>query len=95
MCVRVCILQSLPVYHRANTVMKAIQFCILKLLSFQVGLIAGGTGITPMLQIIKAITKDRQDTTRVSLLYANQVDHVTNFVDHVTSNLQSLCLPSD
>ena len=30
-------------------------------------------GITPMLQIIKAILKDSKDTTRVSLLFANQV----------------------
>ena len=37
------------------------------------GLIAGGTGITPMLQIIKAVLKDSEDTTTVSLLFANQV----------------------
>ena len=38
-----------------------------------VGLIAGGTGITPMLQIIKAILKDPEDNTKVTLLFANQV----------------------
>ncbi|CAI8054620.1 NADH-cytochrome b5 reductase 2 [Geodia barretti] len=40
-----------------------------------IGLIAGGTGITPMLQIIKAILKDPSDTTRVSLLFANQLEN--------------------
>lgn len=51
----------------------------------QVGLIAGGTGITPMLQIIKAITKDHHDDTQVSLLFANQVrGHVTDSIYHVT-----------
>ena len=39
----------------------------------QLGLIAGGTGITPMLQIIRAVFKDPQDTTKVFLLFANQV----------------------
>mmetsp|Transcript_5457 Transcript_5457/g.9618 ORF Transcript_5457/g.9618 Transcript_5457/m.9618 type:complete len:314 (-) Transcript_5457:132-1073(-) len=37
------------------------------------GMIAGGTGITPMLQVIQAIFRDTSDkTTTVSLLYANQ-----------------------
>lgn len=31
-------------------------------------------GITPMLQIIKAILKDPEDTTTVSLLFANQTE---------------------
>ena len=35
-------------------------------------MIAGGTGITPMLQLIRAIAKDPEDNTKVSLLYANQ-----------------------
>ncbi|CAG8664381.1 778_t:CDS:2, partial [Dentiscutata erythropus] len=35
------------------------------------GMIAGGTGITPMLQIIRAICKDPTDKTRVSLIFAN------------------------
>ena len=34
-------------------------------------LIAGGTGITPMYQIIKKIVQDRKDETLVSLLYGN------------------------
>nr|ACI33240.1 NADH-cytochrome b5 reductase 3 [Salmo salar] len=40
----------------------------------QVGMIAGGTGITPMLQIITAIMKDPQDQTVCHLLFANQTE---------------------
>ncbi|KAL7137698.1 hypothetical protein ABFS83_10G110500 [Erythranthe nasuta] len=36
-----------------------------------IGMIAGGTGITPMLQIIDSILKNPDDNTQVSLLYAN------------------------
>lgn len=39
-----------------------------------VGMIAGGTGITPMLQIINAIMKDPQDETVCYLLFANQTE---------------------
>jgi len=37
------------------------------------GMIAGGTGITPMLQIIRAIVRGRDagDTTEVDLIFAN------------------------
>jgi NAD(P)H-flavin reductase len=34
-------------------------------------MIAGGTGITPMLQVIRQIFNDVGDTTRVDLLFAN------------------------
>jgi cytochrome-b5 reductase len=34
-------------------------------------MIAGGTGITPMLQIIRAALKNPEDKTRLSLIYAN------------------------
>ncbi|PKA64568.1 ABC transporter C family member 3 [Apostasia shenzhenica] len=37
----------------------------------KIGMIAGGTGITPMLQVIKAIVKNPDDKTQVSLLYGN------------------------
>eukprot|EP00069_Balaena_mysticetus_P007019 bmy_01037T0 len=37
-----------------------------------VGMIAGGTGITPMLQLIRAIMKDPDDQTVCHLLFANQ-----------------------
>lgn len=39
------------------------------------GLIAGGTGITPVLQVVDAIFRDTKDkTTTMSLLYANQTE---------------------
>ena len=34
-------------------------------------MIAGGTGITPMLQIIRASLKNPSDKTQLSLIYAN------------------------
>jgi cytochrome-b5 reductase len=34
-------------------------------------MIAGGTGITPMLQIIRAVLKNPDDKTKISLIYAN------------------------
>ena len=36
-----------------------------------IGLIAGGTGIAPMYQLIKAIFKNPNDKTKVSLVYGN------------------------
>ena len=39
----------------------------------KLGMIAGGTGITPMLQLIRAIFKDKNDNLKISLLFANQV----------------------
>lgn len=39
-----------------------------------VGMIAGGTGITPMLQIITAVMNDPQDKTVCHLLFANQTE---------------------
>jgi cytochrome-b5 reductase len=37
------------------------------------GMIAGGTGITPMLQIIRAVIRgrDKGDTTQIDLIFAN------------------------
>lgn len=37
-------------------------------------MLAGGTGITPMLQLIRAIIKDPTDETETSLLFANQTE---------------------
>uniref|UniRef100_A0AC35TQM6 NADH-cytochrome b5 reductase n=1 Tax=Rhabditophanes sp. KR3021 TaxID=114890 RepID=A0AC35TQM6_9BILA len=36
------------------------------------GMIAGGSGLTPVLSIIRDIAKNPEDKTKVSLLYANQ-----------------------
>ncbi|XP_065909099.1 NADH-cytochrome b5 reductase 3-like [Dysidea avara] len=40
----------------------------------KIGLIAGGTGITPILQIIRKVLKDDEDHTEISLLFANQTE---------------------
>ncbi|EJD04162.1 NADH-cytochrome b5 reductase [Fomitiporia mediterranea MF3/22] len=40
-------------------------------LTREIGMIAGGTGITPMLQIIRAALKNPNDRTKISLIYAN------------------------
>jgi len=37
----------------------------------RLGMIAGGTGITPMLQLIRAILRDQKDPTHLSLIFAN------------------------
>uniref|UniRef100_A0A3Q3XMS2 NADH-cytochrome b5 reductase n=1 Tax=Mola mola TaxID=94237 RepID=A0A3Q3XMS2_MOLML len=39
-----------------------------------IGMIAGGTGITPMLQLIRRITSDPTDKTQCSLIFANQTE---------------------
>mmetsp|Transcript_9692 Transcript_9692/g.17053 ORF Transcript_9692/g.17053 Transcript_9692/m.17053 type:complete len:511 (-) Transcript_9692:25-1557(-) len=39
-----------------------------------VGMLAGGTGITPMLQLIKAVLRDPEDQTKLSLIFANQTE---------------------
>ncbi|KAJ5615374.1 hypothetical protein N7537_000488 [Penicillium hordei] len=38
----------------------------------KIGMVAGGTGITPMYQLIRAICENDTDTTEVSLIYANR-----------------------
>lgn len=40
----------------------------------QVGLIAGGAGITPCYQLIRRILNDPNDQTRVTLLYSNHTE---------------------
>ncbi|UXI19236.1 hypothetical protein NH340_JMT05179 [Sarcoptes scabiei] len=40
----------------------------------KIGMIAGGTGITPMLQIIRHVFKDPKDKLSIWLLYANQTE---------------------
>lgn len=47
------------------------QFNYTPTLSREIGMIAGGTGITPMLQIIRAALKNPQDRTKLNLIYAN------------------------
>merc|ERR1719382_851744 len=38
----------------------------------KVGMIAGGSGITPMLQVIKEILKNPADKTEITLIFCNQ-----------------------
>lgn len=40
----------------------------------KIGMIAGGTGITPMYQLIRAICEHETDTTEISLIYANRTE---------------------
>lgn len=40
----------------------------------KIGMIAGGTGITPMLQVISAVMKDPKDKTEMWLIFANQTE---------------------
>ncbi|XP_037070361.1 NADH-cytochrome b5 reductase 3-like [Pollicipes pollicipes] len=40
----------------------------------KVGMIAGGTGITPMLQLVRQVFKDPSDSTELWLLFANQTE---------------------
>ena len=43
----------------------------------QVAMVAGGTGITPMYQLIKAILKNPKDKTEMMLLYSNHSNEDT------------------
>ena len=46
----------------------------------KVNMIAGGTGITPMLQLIREVLKHKQtDKTQLALLFANQVYSISSF----------------
>jgi cytochrome-b5 reductase len=40
----------------------------------KVGMIAGGTGITPMLQLVRQVFKDPEDNTELWLIFANQTE---------------------
>ncbi|PHH91580.1 hypothetical protein CDD83_11116 [Cordyceps sp. RAO-2017] len=39
-----------------------------------IGMVAGGTGITPMFQLIRAICEHDRDLTEISLIYANRTE---------------------
>lgn len=41
-------------------------------LAKKIGMVAGGTGITPMFQLIRAVCEDDRDLTEISLIYANR-----------------------
>lgn len=63
----------------------------------KVGMLAGGTGITPMYQLIRAICEDPRDTTEVSLVYACRAegdillrDELEAFARRYPGNLRSV-----
>ena len=39
-----------------------------------IGMLAGGTGITPMLQIMKSLAMDAKDLTNIRLIFSNSTD---------------------
>lgn len=41
-------------------------------MSKELGMVGGGTGITPLFQLIRAVCEDETDKTRISLVYANR-----------------------
>ncbi|KAF2720980.1 hypothetical protein K431DRAFT_312882 [Polychaeton citri CBS 116435] len=43
-------------------------------MSKHIGMIGGGTGITPLYQLIRAICEDKNDDTTVSLVYGNRTE---------------------
>lgn len=45
-----------------------------KVVARKLNMIAGGTGITPMLQLVRHICKDANDPTELRLLFANQTE---------------------
>lgn len=53
------------------------------------GMVAGGTGITPMYQIINAIITNPEDKTEVQLIYGNQTEAdilLKKELDHIVAN---------
>uniref|UniRef100_A0A0N5C1A0 NADH-cytochrome b5 reductase n=1 Tax=Strongyloides papillosus TaxID=174720 RepID=A0A0N5C1A0_STREA len=52
-------------YFNIKTQKKIVRFT-------QLAMIAGGSGITPMYQLIKSILHDKKDKTRITLLYSNK-----------------------
>ncbi|AMD20304.1 HDL440Wp [Eremothecium sinecaudum] len=43
--------------------------------SRRIGMVAGGSGITPMLSVLNEIVTTPEDSTKVSLIYANQTEN--------------------
>lgn len=55
----------------------------------KVGMIAGGSGIAPMLQLIEAIIRDPDDKTIMNLLFANQTEKdilLRDRLDHLANH---------
>lgn len=43
--------------------------------SKEIGLVAGGSGITPMLQVLNDVVTTSEDLTKISLIYANETEN--------------------
>lgn len=50
----------------------------------KLAMLAGGTGITPMYQILKAVLSNPDDNTMCSLIYANQTEEMILLRDEVS-----------
>jgi cytochrome-b5 reductase len=50
-----------------------------------IGMIAGGSGITPMLQVVQEILKNPNDKTQISLVFANQTPEDIILKDRIDS----------
>ncbi|CAI5740393.1 unnamed protein product [Peronospora destructor] len=59
---------EIHIKHRVRDVVPEIRK------SSKIGMIAGGTGITPMLQIVRRALQDPEDKTEFYLLFANQTE---------------------
>uniref|UniRef100_M4C069 Oxidoreductase FAD/NAD(P)-binding domain-containing protein n=1 Tax=Hyaloperonospora arabidopsidis (strain Emoy2) TaxID=559515 RepID=M4C069_HYAAE len=59
---------EIHIKHRIRDVVPEVRKCA------KIGMIAGGTGITPMLQVIRRALQDPEDKTEFSLLFANQTE---------------------
>jgi len=57
--------------YKAGTVLQKVSGKVESQAVEHIGMICGGTGITPMLQIVREIQKNANDNTKVSLLFAN------------------------
>lgn len=49
----------------------------------RIGMIAGGTGLTPCLQVIKAALRDADDRTKFDLIYANVSQEEILLMEHI------------
>ena len=59
---------------KGNLVIKGPRDAVRNLKVRRLGLIAGGSGITPMMQVVRAVLKDATDKTELYLLFGNQTE---------------------